>query len=114
MNFKIDSWQRKKLHEARAITLTQVVLLFIVYAHERRFLTLVTHNAASPLCSDRAYGVSAIRIDVVSSNKLITHMQRALLDRYREWSSAVCIQVVSAVRIDVMSCEYEILQNRIW
>ena len=34
----------------------------------------VTHNAAWPLCSARANGLSAIRIDVVCSHKLLAQV----------------------------------------
>ena len=40
----------------------------VVIGFDMEVRPLVTHNAAYPLCSDHAYGVSAIRIDVMTSH----------------------------------------------
>ena len=52
---------------------------YIVIGSDMEVQTLATHNAAWPLSSARAYGVSAIRIDLVCSNELLAQMSWVLL-----------------------------------
>ena len=72
----------------------------VVFGFDMKVQPLVTHNASSPLCSVRAYGMCAICIDVISY-LLICHQH--YWHRCREWSKAIRMQVVSAVCIDVVS-----------
>ena len=47
---------------------------YVIIGFDMEIQPLVTHNAAWPLCSARAYGLSAIHIDVVCSHKLLAQM----------------------------------------
>ena len=51
---------------------------YIVNGFDTEVQPLITHNAASPLCSARAYGVSAVCVDVVLSLKLLAQMLCAI------------------------------------
>ena len=52
---------------------------YVVIGFDMEIQPLVTHNAAWPLCSAHTYDLSAIRIDVVCSHKLLAQMPWVLL-----------------------------------
>ena len=51
---------------------------YVVIGFDMEVQPLVTHNAAWPLYSVRAYGMSAICIDVVSNHQLFAYIPWAL------------------------------------